>query len=186
MAYKELSFSLGIGTQPTTELEDPDSNQELFLVYRALNVLATQIDAATGSLAAQAAERYAIIPSVSSKEVNVTRVYGYATVDLTVGELVHFNSSGQLVKAQANGTHNLKAQAVVLANALMGEYASCALKGVCRLYVGLTPGADYFLGTTAGAVSSSAPAAGNTLQYVGFALSSSELYVCPEIRHSVA
>lgn len=188
MAYKELSFSLGIGVQPTTELEDEEVSQEILLIYRALNVLATQLDVATGSLAAQPADRYSIIPSASSREANMTRMYAYATVNFTAGELAHINSSGHLVKAQANTSHNLKAQVVILDNVIAGSYASCAMRGVHRLYTLLTPGSDYFLSTTAGAISATPPGggSGNTVQYIGYALSPSELYLSPEVRHSVA
>lgn len=183
---KELSFSLGIGATPLSEPEDLEMANELFRIYQALNVLASQLDTATGGLAAPAAERYAILASTASKEANMCRGYGYATVDLTAGEIVHFNSSGQLVKANATGTGAaLKGQAAVLTNTITGDYAPLAFRGVLRLYAGLTAGAYYHLSVVAGGISISAPAAGNTLQYLGFALSASELYFCPEPRHSL-
>lgn len=182
---KELSFSLGIGATPLAEFEDAELANELFRVYQALNTLAAQLDTATGGLAAPLAERYAILASTASKEANISRGYGYATVALTAGEVVHFNSSGQLVKANATGTGAaLKGQAVVLTNTVLGNYAPVAFRGVLKLYAGLTAGSYYVLSTTAGAISVSAPAVGNTLQYLGFALSASELYFCPEPRHS--
>lgn len=183
---KELSFSLGIGATPLYEPEDPELAFELFRIYQALNVLAAQLDSATGSLQAASADRVYILPSAASKEANITRGYGYATVALTAGELVHINALGQLEKAQSTTTHLLKAHAVVTESTLAGLYAPISMRGVFRLYTGLTPGADYMLSTTAGAISVLAPAATNTLQYLGFAMSSSELYFEPEPRHSVA
>lgn len=182
---KELSFSTGIGATPLTEPEDAEMANELFRIYQALNVLAYQIDSATGGLAAPLADRNYIIPSVASKEANMSRCYGLATVALTAGEIVHFNSAGQLVKAQSTTTHLLKGQAVVLVSTALGAYAPLSLRGVVKLYAGLNPGTYYKLSTTAGGISAIDPAATNTLQYLGFALSPSELYFCPEPRHSV-
>jgi hypothetical protein len=182
---KELSFSLGIGATPLYEPEDSELASELFRIYQALNVLAAQLDASTGSLVASIVDRPYTLASSASKEVNLTRCYGEATVALTAGEVVRFNAAGKIIKAQSTTTHLLKGQMVVLESTLAGSYAPLAMRGVVRLYTGLTPGADYMLSTTAGAISVLAPAATNTLQYLGFAVSSSELYFEPEPRHSV-
>lgn len=182
---KEFSFSLGIGSSPLVEVEDQDTNAELHRIVQAINILAFRLDEATGSLALTSADRPYAIASATSKELNMCRLYAKTTVSLTAGELVHYTSTGELVKAQANGAHNLKAQAVVLANTTAGSYAPLAARGIVKLYSGLTPGNYYYLSPTAGAIGSASPAAGNTLQYIGFAVSPSELYFCPEPRHSV-
>lgn len=183
---RELSFSLPIGATPKYLSEDVELAAELFILYQALNSLALQLDSATGGLAVSASDRPYVLPVSASKEVNISRAYGKATVDLTEGEVVHFNASGELVKAQATTTHLLKAQAVVLENTVAGGYAPLAHRGIVKAYIGLTPGSYYYLSTTAGAISASAPATSNTLQYLGFARSATEFYFCPEPRHSVA
>jgi hypothetical protein len=183
---RELSFSLSIGSTPLTEPEDQEMAAELFRIYQAINSLATQVDTATGGLAIAAADRPYVLPSTASKEANMSRGYGKATVDLTIGEIVHFNSAGELVKAQATGTHLLKGQGIVLENTVTDGYAPIAYRGIIKAFVGLTVGNYYFLSLTAGAISNAAPTAGNTLQYLGYAVSSTELYFCPEPRHSVS
>lgn len=183
---RELSFSLGIGSTPLSDFEDPQTSNEFFRLYQAVNLMATQIDTATGALAASSSERPYLLASTVSLETNVTRFYAEATEALTVGELVSINSAGKAVKAQANTTHDSKARAVVLSNCFAGAHASLAFRGVVRAYTGLTPGKDYYLSTAAGGIAAIIPAASNTLQYVGFALSGTELYFCPELRHSVA
>jgi len=183
---RELSFSVGIGSSPVSEFEDPQIANEFFRLYQAVNILATQLDSSTGALAASSSERPYILASTVSLEANVTRFYAEATVGLTMGELVAINTAGKVVKAQANTTHDLKARAVVLTNCFAGAYASLAYRGVVRAYVGLVPGRDYYLSSTAGGIAAIAPASSNTLQYIGFAVSGTELCFSPELRHSVA
>jgi hypothetical protein len=184
---RELSFSLGIGATPLYDQPDaPDLAAELFRIYQAINTTAFQLDAASNSIAAPIADRAYILASTASKEVNISRIYGQASVDLVAGEVVHFGSNYSLSKAQSNGTHNLKAQGIALTTGLAGTWIPVALRGVCRLFVGLSAGTDYYLSMTAGNISALLPTAGNTVQYVGFALSGSELYFSPEVRHSVA
>ena len=182
---RELSFSLGIGSTPLSESEDPEIANEFFRIYQALNTLATQLDVSTGALAVSSSERSYLIPAKVNLLVNMSRLYAEATVALTIGELVSFNTSGKVVKAQSNTSHNLKARAVVLSNCPAGAWASLATLGVVRAYTSLIPGKDYYLSTTAGGIAAVIPAASNTLQYVGYAVSGAELYFNPEVRHSV-
>lgn len=186
MSNRELSFSLGIGTTPQSEIEDPDLSAEMFRLYNAINTIASQLDAVSGSLVAAAADRPYILPSVASKELNITRGYGYATVAFALGELAHLNSSGQLVKALSDTSHSLKAQVVITQATVLGGYAPYSFAGVIKAYVGLAAGSYYYLSETAGAISSLLPATGKTVQIVGFAVSPSELYFKPSMTHTVA
>lgn len=187
MANRELSFSLGIGTSPLYDNpEDQELNAELLRVYQAVNTLALQLDSATNGITAAASDRGYILASAASKEAQISRIYCQCGVAITAGELLHVGANYVVNKAQSNVTHNLKAQAIALQSGSAGAWIPVALRGVCRLFVGLTAGQDYFLSTTAGAITSLLPGTGNTVQYIGFALSTGELYFNPEIRHSVA
>lgn len=182
---RELSFSLPIGTTPE-QVEDQATNIELYKIYNAVNLLAFLLDSYTGAAPVAQGDRATVPVSQSSRLAQVNSGYAEAAVTLLAGDLVHFDSTGKMVKAQSTGTHLLKCQALVLEDTPSGTYGKYILSGVTTVISGLTPGAYYFLSTAAGFLGAGAPAAGNTLQYLGFAISSSQFYFNPEPRHSVA
>ena len=106
-----------------------------------------------------------------------------ASETLSAGNLVNVWSDAGTPKAR-------KADATVagkeccgftLAGASAGQPALVYFEGVITGLTGLTPGARYYLATTAGGTTATAPSAtGNVCQYVGTAISTTELTFEPD------
>ncbi len=180
---RQLSFNLGIGTTPQTT-QNQDVDVELYRIYNALQTLAYYLDVYTGAAPVAQSERDLAVAFQTSRLSQVNGGFREAAATLIAGDLLHFNSSGKLVKAQANLSHNLKVQAVALEDCAIGQYCQFAFSGVIPLYSGLTAGNYYYLSTTAGVLGAAAPGGGNTTQLIGFAVSSAELYFQPSLTHT--
>lgn len=137
----------------------------------------------TGAAPVAQPDRSVTPVSYTSRLAQVNSGYAEAAETLTAGTFVHFNSSGKLVKAQANAGHTLKCQAMVLEDAAIGQFPKYILSGVTTLFGGIGAGTYYFLSTTSG-MFTTAPAGGNAIQYLGFGISSGQFYFNPELRHS--
>lgn len=108
-----------------------------------------------------------------------------ASEALSAGNLVSFwDNSGTLNVRKADATSSGKeADGFVLAAVSNGDTASVYEAGVNTAVTGLSLGAFYFLGTTAGAVTTTAPsAAGNVVQGIGKATATGELIFAPAGR----
>lgn len=104
-------------------------------------------------------------------------VYGAATEDLTAGDLVNLYESSGLKVRKANATDATKpADGFVKKDVANGDEALVqTLDGYINDYSsGLTVAVEYYLSTTGGAVTATAPSSsGNIMQRVGKAVSSS-------------
>lgn len=100
-----------------------------------------------------------------------------ASENLGAGNLVNIWSSGgdfRVRKADATSAGK-EAQGFVLSSVTSGQSAQVYLEGTVTGLAGLTPG-RYYLAATPGEITSTPPSnAGNVVQYVGNAVSSSEL-----------
>lgn len=111
---------------------------------------------------------------------NLRRFYAEAAEDITSNQLVAFWDSGSGVKMRlADATDNTRVAVgycSTAAGVLTGEIGEFILGTGVPLFAGLTVGTHYWLSTTAGAIANApAVAAGNVEQYVGVAISTTEL-----------
>lgn len=94
---------------------------------------------------------------------------------LSAGDLVYINGSGQMLKADANAIAKA-AVGFVLASVSNGASGTAYFEGTITGLTSLTPGARYFLSTTPGGITTTAPTGtADIVQQVGFALSATEL-----------
>ena len=94
---------------------------------------------------------------------------------LTAGDLVYINGSGNALKADANAIAKA-AVGFVLASISNAASGTVYFEGTITGLSGLTPGARYFLSTTPGGITTTAPTGpADIVQQVGFALSATEL-----------
>lgn len=112
---------------------------------------------------------------------NLRRFYTVAEEALAIGDVISLHSTGGLLKARkANATNNTKSADgfVELAPIAMGAVGEVILSTGVLITVGLTQGNRYFLSAAvSGGITAVAPvAAGNIEQYLGIALSTTELY----------
>lgn len=111
---------------------------------------------------------------------NMNRLYVPAVENILTGAAVHLiTNSGVLFAQNANATdhskpaHGFNNSNPAVANQMMEVIIGCGLVNVN----GLTPGFDYYLSTTSGEIASGpATAAGNIEQYLGVAISTTELF----------
>jgi len=116
---------------------------------------------------------------------------GTASEALAAGDFVNFwNNSGTvgIRKADATGTgEGKRAHGFVKAGVSSGATATVYLTGINPQLTGLTPGTTYYLSTTAGGITATAPAAsGNIVQEVGCSLSATEISFYPSKPIQVA
>lgn len=106
-----------------------------------------------------------------------------ASENLTSGNLINlWNNSGTINARKADGTTNGKpAHGFVLTNVTSPANATVYLPSQTNTTLsGLTVGADYYLGITAGGLVTTPPsAAGNIVQYVGTAHSATAMVFTP-------
>jgi hypothetical protein len=97
---------------------------------------------------------------------------------LSAGDMVYFNSSGNVMKADATAIGK-QARGYVNAAVTNAATAQVFFDDTNTGKTGLTPGATYYLGLTAGQIVTPAPtlAAGNICQEIGFATSATSLRV---------
>lgn len=123
-----------------------------------------------------------LTPADTILQSNMNRLYLYASETLAYGDLVHvFSAAGQMIGRKANATDNTKPAWAICSlsdGITSGEYGEVTLmQGLSQAHSGLTIGSRYYLSTTPGALTTTAPVAvGNIEQFVGIALSDNLLY----------
>ena len=115
---------------------------------------------------------------------NMGRFYVQASEALAQGAMVNFHLSGGKIMAQnANATNNTKP-----CQGFCSNPSGIILNGIGEVIIGpaiatvggLTIATRYYLSTVNGIIQNVAPvAAGNIEQYLGFAISATELYINP-------
>lgn len=177
MAYKS---SINLGLDNIADPPEPAFFAIFTRVYNAIRNLAIALDSYTGRLDADASVMPQVSLGSSVQNQNLVRVYCIFGVDITAGQIVHFYDDAGVLKAElATATSSAKhGQGWCSIPALAGSYGEVRLGGLCELIGGLTAGTQYYLGDTPGTI---APTAGTTTQYIGFALSSSALFVEPDM-----
>lgn len=96
---------------------------------------------------------------------------------LAAGDLVYITATSTVMKADAT-TIAKAARGYVLTSVLSASLATVYFDESNSAVTGLTPGATYYLGTSPGTVTTTAPTGtGNIVQPVGFASSTTNLHV---------
>ena len=106
-----------------------------------------------------------------------------ASEALTAGNVVNcYNATGTCKVRKADATAAGKeCTGFVLANVNQSANAMVYFEGVITGLVGLTPGARYYLDTTAGAITATPPTgAGKIVQCIGIAISDTEISFEPQ------
>ena len=112
-----------------------------------------------------------------------------ASATITSRQMLNLHSSsGARVRPASATAEGSEVDFVAMTAGAAAAVIGCAMPGqVVRGFSGLTPGAAYFLSTTAGAITETPPStAGNVVQCVGKALSATELYFFPQPPITVA
>lgn len=110
------------------------------------------------------------------------------TEDVSAGNLINIYASSGAKARKADATSQGKeATGFVLASGTNTNPIVVYFEQVITGLSGLTPGATYYLSTTAGGVTSTPPSgSGNVVQEIGVALSSTELIFMPKLPITLA
>ena len=98
---------------------------------------------------------------------------------VTAFNAVYIRSDGEVGPADADAATSMPAIGVALESKSDGQATKILISGVLRddTY-NFTPGADLFIGTTAGEITATAPSgSGDTVQKIGVALTADSIYV---------
>lgn len=92
-----------------------------------------------------------------------------------------YNNAGTLNVRKADANNNMPVHGYVINAVVSPAAADVYFDGIISGFAGLTPGARYFLSETAGGVTTVPPSAsGSYVQYVGVALSATEIEFDPD------
>lgn len=162
------------------EIEDPRLFAGLLPVYTAINQLQAGISQYCGIGQYPSDQWNQLSASRTVYPQNHHRLYVPASEAISYGNMVNlYNNAGALNARNANATNNTK-PCYGFCNQLGGTAGAGAFTEVIVLTglivtSGLTPGTRFFLSTTNGLVTATAPvAAGNIAQVLGIALSATE------------
>lgn len=110
-----------------------------------------------------------------------------ASETLAAGDFINLHDSGGVRMRKADASNGRRADGFVLAGVTSGATGTAFLEGINTSRTGLTVGARYFLGTTAGAITTTAPSAsGQIVQEIGTAHSTTALQFVPLDHISIA
>lgn len=117
---------------------------------------------------------YSKVDSFQQLMVQKTAViYVEAAVDLSAGHVVNIYNS-PVIKARKAQSGSYRCDGYAVASGSAGDKIPVCLFGACSLISGMTVGADYYLSTTAGQITTSV-----TSQRIGKALTASLLWFTP-------
>lgn len=184
---QEFSTNLGLSILPEMESrEQPTVYAEFLRIRNALRVLQSALDVYTGALSADINYWDQTPPSSSVRVQGVSRVYAITSEAIALGELVNlYNVAGTMTARKANATNGTKpcrAYCSVNGGVALGAYGEFILLGLLRT-TGVTPGATYYVGTTGGLITGTAPAVvGNLVQEIGFGLDDESIWFNPVLN----
>jgi hypothetical protein len=177
MAYKS-TVNTGLPNLP--DPPDPAFFAEFTRVYNALRNLTVALDAYTGALPAEP-QYYSSTPiSTTVLSQNQHRVYVQFQEAASYGQIVNLYNNGGALGARLSNASAARpghAWCSTAGGVLVGGWAEVMIGGLCLAFSGLTPGATYYLGNTAGSI---APTAGVLSQKMGYALGATQLFFRPD------
>lgn len=156
-------------------------------VYNSLRILQIAFNTYAGASQATT-DRWSNTELIDTLIIgNMGRAYLKATEDIAYGAIINvYNSTGVKIR-NANATDGTMpglGYCSTLAGIPSGEYGEVILgPSLCQAIAGLTIGTRYFLDTTDGLITATAPTAdGNIRQSLGIALGASLLYIIPSLE----
>jgi len=167
------SQSINLGLAAIPDVESPELYSALLPIYSAIRNVMYALDGYTGNNLVTP-EEYSQVNAFQQMATQKTAVvYVKLTEDVSAGHMIHlFDSSGLAAKKAVYNT--LRCHGYAVASGLTGEYIPVCLMGACTLVGGLTIGAEYYLSSVAGQITTTV-----TGQHLGTALSSNLFWFTP-------
>lgn len=179
MAFKS---SINTGLPNIPDPADPADFAEFARIYNAIRNIQLALDAYTGAISSEP-QYYNQTPVTSSLLVqNMMRVYCKFDAAITYGKIVYLYESGGLLTAglaaASSPTLKMRGWCNTPAGVAAGAYGEVMLGGLCTAIGGMVANTTYYLGNTPGTI---ANGPGTYSQKVGFALSSTQIFMNPEL-----
>jgi hypothetical protein len=178
------NYRIILGLPQLPEGVPPELFNQFFIIYQAINNLLRQISQFAGIDAQDSTIWDQLSVDDTIWQIVPTRWYARQNEALNFGDAVSaFLSSGELQVRKANATDNTRPCIGFVTSqdhtSSIGSFCEVtASVGLITGISGMTAGTRYFLSTSAGLITSTAPvAAGNIEQVVGIALASNRLLV---------
>lgn len=187
MRPRQFSTALRLPSVPLFDKNKyPEIWQDLLQVHLALQELQGSLDLYTGAISADTSSWAVSSPSIYNRVDKIARVYLPVSEDIAYKDVVQiYDVAGVSTVRKANATDDTKpcrAFCTVSAGVLAGAYGEFSLLGILPA-LALTPGSTYYLDTTSGLYTSTAPAIpGNIVQEIGFALDATHLWFNPSLN----
>lgn len=168
----------GLPVLPSENI-DPKLWGEILIIYRAIQNLLLGVSQYTGIDGPSAAEIATMNPTAYLLGQNVTRLYIPVAQNTVRGQVLHVYNSGGIAAASLASATSAATRAHGVANTNAGAGTRCEIimfQGLTTAIGGMTPGTDYYLSTTPGAIQNLPPvAAGQIVQQLGVSITSGEL-----------
>lgn len=167
------SMSINLGLPAAPEVDSPELYGALLPVYNAVKNTMYAVDSYTGNglITTEEYSQVNAYSQLSAYKINV--MYIQLTETVTKGQIVNiWNSGGARGRKAVGGTS--RGHAFALDSGVAGQHIPICFQGLCTLIGGLTPGSEYYLSVTAGAITPTA-----THHRVGTAIGPNHLWFSP-------
>ena len=176
MSINNFTSNLGLSVLPDTN--DGKAFPDLFRVYNAIRILASNLDTYTGVVAADIGDQPNIAPATSLLIGNQCRMYIKFDVAATYGQPINiYNNTERRARLADAATPNYAHAFCNSLSVAADNYGEVVLIGALAIN-GITPGAYYYLGNTAGTIGA---AVGTNKQVLGFGLDTTHLFFNPQL-----
>lgn len=190
---QRFSTNLGLSTLPEVDdKKNPDVYAECLRIRNALRILQAALDSYTGALSEDEGFWSQANPAQTSRVQNISRVYGQASEDLSLGNAVNFFDLGGgklgVRKAIASSTPlPCFGFCSTSGGVLAGGFTEVILLGMNSFFAGITPGTIYYLSqTTAGGYTITPPSlTGEIVQQVGVGVGERNFWFNPVLNWTV-
>ena len=175
MSLQNYSLNLGLDLVPMSK--DPDNLADLYRLYNAIKLVASQLDTVSGATPASP-ESWQTLGVTGGVTIQTSCKIYVPFVEYTyAGRLIALDSTGSAVLGEAGTVIGWAPRAVAA-----GEYGEVTLLGLHRAISGLTTGQIYYASTWEPGRISSGPSLteGKRIQPVGVGLSPTVLFFNPQ------
>jgi len=180
MAGFKSSINTGLPNLP--DPPDPAFFAEFVRIYNAIRNIQIAVDSYTGALPQDAAYYSQTLATSTILTQNTQRLYVKFSEAATYGATINLWNNASVLNARLSSASAagkpIHAWCSTAGGVASGAYGEVMLGGLCTAIGGLTIGATYYAGNTAGTI---APTAGTVPQKIGYAIGAALLIFNPDL-----
>ena len=179
------SFTSNLGLDIAPISTDKNNLRDLWALYNAVKILATNLDSYTGIVEEEVAYWPSTPPQGSLLLQNHSRIYVPFSETVTPGNTITLWNDSGVLRAKKGSAGDVRGFAPHAVSS--GSYGVVCLLGLCQVISGMTPGIVYYAQPTIpGLVTATVPVVGGQIvQPLGHSLSASLFYFNPALVGTV-